>query len=812
MMIRNYLLVAVRGINRDRTFSFINVAGLAVGIACFLMLFLFIQDEFAFDRFDSPLGTQNVYRVYVKSSISGEESRNSKTPYALGPILLSDYPEVKNFMRIGYYGPRDFVHNNKVFRSGSIHAVDSSFFKFFPIEFLHGDAATALARPNSIVLTESVARTIFGDQNPVGKMLHTEQNQDFLVTGVMKDFPRQSHFRCDYLESLSTYATNENWFDLWYSTYIALEPNTDVKDFEKKLDEVVVKYAGPEAEKLLNVPVQEFLSNGNSWGFFLQPFSFVYLKSSTEFGIDLNTEWGTVSRGDITQTYTFLAIALFILSLAIVNFMNLSTAKSERRSREVGVRKTLGSDRSRLMMQFIGEAILTSALAMLVALALLGLVLPLFNTLVERDLKLMLVNSYLTAPLLIAFVIVIGILAGSYPAIFLSAAKPTEALKGSRSGRKKNLRNALVIFQFAISIALLVGTIVMKQQMRFIQSKNLGFKKEQLVSISNVGLLGDHKAAFKTELLKNSNVLQATNTTRMFTSGVPGSGYLFNKMSGTDPFLCQIVDADYDFLKTYEIDMVAGRFFSPDFPSDSTAVIVNESATRLFPADALGKYLVSLDARDHGTAYTIVGVIKDFNYESLHTQVRPLVIHLQAPRQVGNVITLRLAADRINETLTHIEKEWKKFVPNEPITYNFVDVILTKLYQSEAKANLVSGIFSGVAIFIACIGLFGLAAFITEQRTKEIGIRKVLGANMWQVLILLSKEFTILVLKSNLIAWPVAYFVMREWLSNFAFRIDLTAPAFIISGVVAFLIAFFTVSFHAIRAAESNPVKSLKYE
>jgi len=813
-MFRNYFLIAVRNILRDKVFSTINIIGLAVGIACFLALYLFIQDEVTFDRFAWKYDPGQIYRAYVQISVNGVEDTNSKTSWQLGPVLSQNFPEVITYTRVGYYGQRAFRHDDKLFRSGSIYAVDSTFFKIFPLTFLEGNPATALVEPNSIVLTESAASRIFGDENPVGKILPIESGQSFQITALVKDFPRKSHFRCDYLESLSTYEANESWMDLWYTTYVVLRKGADATAFEMKLQTVVKEQVGPEAERLLGVPIEQFLSSGNTYAFHMQPFSSIYLHSR-HLGIDPNTEWGDVTTSDITYTYMFSTVAVFILFLAVINFMNLSTAKSERRAREVGIRKTFGSQRNLLIFQFIGEAVLTSFIAMALALILLSAVLPLFNALLERDLTLVLINKFYTIPLLLGFVILLGILAGSYPAFYLSAFKPSKVLKGGEGskGRKSLLRNGLVIVQFAVSICLLIGTLVIKRQLDFIQNKNLGFNKDHLLSISNANLLGDHIEAFKEELLKDPNVLSITNVSRMFTTGVPGSGYLFDKKAGTDPMLCQFVVADYDFLKTFQIELRAGRNFSKQSPSDKDAVLINEAAAALLPSnDPVGKELVSLDARDNGHGYKIIGIISDFNYESLHTKVRPLVIHLEEPRGRANVLSMRISSKEMNSTLRFMEDKWKEFAPAEPLQYNFVDATLQRLYIAEQKTNLASVIFSAIAIFIACIGLFGLSAFVTEQRTKEIGIRKVLGATGSQIVVLLSREFASWVLISNILAWPVAWYVMKNWLDNFAFRTDISIAYFFLAGAITFFIAFLTIGFHALKAAEANPMNSLKYE
>lgn len=813
-MIRNYFLIALRNIIRDKVFSAINIVGLAIGITCFLALFLFVQDELTFDKFGSSIDTNQIHRVYVRTVVNGSEETNSKTAQNLGPLLQQNYPEVKSYSRIGYFGPRAFKYNDKLFRSGSIYAVDSTFFKIFALQFIEGDPATALVEPNSIVLTETAAKRIFGSESPMGKLLPTESGQNFKVTALVKDFPRKSHFHCDYLESLSTYKINEGWTDNWFSTYLVLQPGTDVSEFDKKLQKFVVDNIGPELQKLLGVPIDQFFANGGAYSLHLQPFSSIYLYSQHHYEIDLNTEWAATRTSDITYTYLFSAIALFILILAVINFMNLSTAKSARRAREVGVRKTFGSARSLLIFQFIGEAILTSSIAMLIAVSLLTLLLPSFNNLLEKDLSLVIINNYWTAPILIGFTILVGALAGSYPAFYLSSFIPAKVLKGNNhESRKSMLRNGLVIFQFGISICLLIGTFVVNKQLDFIQNKNLGFNKEHLVSISKTDLLGDHLESFKVELLKNANIISATNSSRMFTTGIPGNGYLFNKKTGTDPVLCQYIVSDYDFLKTFQVDMRQGRFFSKEFPSDEDAVIVNEAAIAALPThDVIGKEFVSLDARDNGSGYKIIGVISDFNYESLHRKVRPLVLHLKKASPSAPILTVRIASDDMSNTIRYISDKWKEMVPNDAMNYNFVDDTLTRLYVAEQKTNVISLIFSSVAIFIACIGLFGLAAFVAEQRTKEIGIRKVLGATSKQVVLLLSKEFAVWVLISNIAAWPVAWFIMNGWLQNFAFHTEMSIGYFLIAGIVTFLIALITVGFHAVKAAHANPVESMKVD
>lgn len=812
-MLRNYFLVAVRNMRRNALFTVINILGLAVGIACFLTLWLYVNNELNFDQYSGAWPTDRVYRVFVRQQISGESNTTSKTSGLLGPTMLQLIPEVEGYTRIGYYGPKVFINNSNTFRTGGIYAVDSTFFNLFNLKFLEGNPSDALVKPHSLVLTVRAAQRIFGDAKALGAVLAVENGEPYQVTAVVENFPETSHFHADYLESMSTYQPNQSWLELWYSTYIVLRPDADPKEVEKKLQDVVVSKVGPEAEQALGVPMKQFLAQGNVYAFYLQPFSSIYLYSTRDYGIDPNTEWGNVSMSDATRTYILSAIALFILLLAVINFMNLATAKSEKRSREVGVRKTFGSGRFSLMLQFIGEAVMMSLVALVFAIVLVSIMIPWFSNLINRQLELNWYSDPFTMLGLIGLVLGVGILAGSYPAFFLSSFRPSQVLKGTNpAGGSSTLRSTLVVTQFAVSICLLIGTLVIKQQLDFMRDRNLGFNKEYLLSISNANALRDKQEAFRESLLTNASILSCTKVSRMFGTGIPGSGYLFDKQTGSDPILCQYIDVDFDFLQTYEVPLVDGRFFSRDFPSDVQAVVVNQAAAKAFSADpVVNKNLFSLDANDRGEKFEIIGVIADFNYESLHSQVRPLVLHLRPPRQPAVSLTFRLAPGNLESSVLLVEDTWKKF-SSEPMNFNFVDQTIDTLYNSEQKTGLVTSVFSGLAIFIACIGLFGLAAFVTERRTKEIGIRKVLGASSSQVVGLLSREFATWVVLANLIAWPVAYYFMSNWLKDFAFRIDVPWSDFLLAGLATFLIAFLTVSIHTFRAAESNPVGSLKNE
>jgi putative ABC transport system permease protein len=813
-MLKNYLKIAVRNILRFKVYSLINILGLAAGITCFIILSLFVKDELSYDKYNK--NSDRIYRIYLKTTFNGKENTNAKTAAPMGPALVHEYPEVQNYARIGYTGDYVFKYKDKVFREYNIYTADSSIFDVFAMKFLAGDAKKALSTPYSLVFTETAAKKYFGSENPVGKMVTDTKNNTYQVTGLVQDFPDNSHFGCDVFLSLSTIPENENggWLNSWYTTYIVLKSGTDPKVFEGKLNGFVTKYVAPQIEKLLGMPIKQIVSQGNSYKLFIQPFTSIYLQSYRTYGIDPNTEWSNERSSDIMYVYIFSAIAFAIILVAVINFMNLSTARSEKRSKEVGIRKTLGSDKTKLVLQFIIESVIMCAIAVMLALVLLEIVLPAFNLLVNKNLSIDF-NNFFTIPLLLLFTLTVGILAGCYPAFYMSSFQPVQMLRfaGGKRSRKSLIRSSLVVFQFSVSIVLLIGTIIIRSQLSYIQNKDLGFDKDNLMSIANVSILGQGEKAFKNELLKNTNISSVSLSSYMLTSGIPGGSYLFDKRTGADALMFQDLYVDDDFLNTFRIKMKDGRFFSKEFPSDSNSVIINEAAARCYGLTGpVGRYLNRAGSTGNEGAFKIIGVMEDFNYESLHQQIRPVVFHFGIPHQPGYSLNIKIKPGNTENTLKYIDNTWRKFAGRENIFYIFINDHVSHLYDSEKKTALVAGIFSTLAIFIACLGLFGLASFVTEQRTKEIGIRKTLGASVPELIYILSKEFIWWVMLANIIAWPMAYYFMSKWLQNFAYRTDISLWIFFVSGMAALLIALFTVSSNVIKAATANPIKSLKYE
>jgi putative ABC transport system permease protein len=809
-MLLNYFKITYRNLITNKGFSAINITGLSLGIACSIVLFLFVLDELNFDTFNKK--ASRTYRLYVHSSINKEESNNSKTAPPAGPTLVQILPEVLIQTRIGYFGGHDLRYKDKIFRENRIYTVDSTYFDVFTLPFVHGDPSIALKNPNSIVLTETMASKYFGEENPTGKSFLVDDTNSYQITGVMKDFPGKSHFRCDFLLSMSTYpeVNQQDWLQGNYSTYIVLKEGVDPIRVERKMQQAILDRLGPEIEKALGFSMKQFLANGNVFEYRMQPLLSIYLHAKRQYNIDPNTEWGDIRIGDSVYVYIFSAVALFILLIAVINFVNLSTARSEKRAKEVGIRKAIGSSRLKLMGQFTTESILLTGLSVIIALFLVQLMLPGFNQIAGRQLALPLFTNAYTIPALLAFTLIVGLLAGSYPAFFLSSFQPVEILKSGVQKRKSSLRSLLVIIQFSISITLILGMIIIRNQLGFLQHKDLGFKKEHLLSVNNAKVLGDKLRSFKAELLKNPAIVSVSSSSLLFANGIPGSAYLFGKQSGTDPILCQFLDVDADFAKTFAVPLKAGRFFSDDRLADSTAVVINEAALRAFNTnDPLDQVVTEIDVNGPKT-YKIIGVINDFNYESLHRQVRPLVFHLSPVRQATNILNIRIQPNATKNAVDYIEETWRRFEKAEQCHYSFSDERLARLYKAEQNTSVIATVFSALAIFIACLGLLGLAVFITEQRTKEIGIRKVLGASVPEILFLLCRQFIVWVAIAILIASPIAWYGMSRWLDNFAYRVDISWWVFVLAAFLAFAIALLTISFQSLKAALMNPVKSLR--
>ncbi len=816
-MLGNYLKIAFRNLRRNKLYSFINVVGLAMGIACAVLIFLWVRNETSYDDFFKD--TASMYRVNWSYLWNGAEGIGPTTPPPLAAKLTEEVPEIASTIRI-YPAPPDIGrYGGKLFNEERIFGVDSNFFDFFSFRFSAGDPRTALSSPNSVVLTASTARRYFGGESPVGKMLELgdkrwEINRPydnlFLVTGVVEDPPENSHLQFDMLTSISSYPSVAffNWSWVWMQvvTYARVPDPTMISAVEAKAKIVVAKYA-PAAFRRVGFSYDELIKSGGRWDFVLQPLNDVYLGSS-----QIGNRLGPI--GNRSYVLSFSLIAAFILLIACVNFMNLSTARAEKRAKEVGVRKSLGSSRESLFAQFMTESVVHSLLALPLALFFVELCLGPFTTLVGKPIHFRLFDPIWQIPVLIGLSMCLGVFAGSYPGLYLSAIRPVQIFREGPGGRigGRRLRGFLTIFQFAIGIGLIVCTLLVHEQVRFVNNADLGFKKENLIVVSNVNSpLGTQLDAFRAKVATLPHVVEAS-----ITSGVPpNSGFAdYYKVQGKGDEQLMLISymVDENFMSTLGITLDAGRGFQKEDPSDANGVILNETAVKQFGIrDPIGK---TINYPSKGT-YTILGVAKDFNFQDLHAPVMPFGLFHRSSQSYSipaSYIVLRVNGQDLGSTIASLEATWKEFTDRTPFEFTFLDQDLEQQYTSERNLANIFLVFSVLAILIGALGLLGLASFVTERRTKEIGVRKVLGASVPQVVFLLSKEFSKWVLIANIVAWPVAYYVMDRWLQNFAYRTNIGIGLFILSGISALVIALVTVSTLAIRAAAANPVEALRYE
>ncbi len=798
-MLKNYLKIAFVNLRKHKAFSFVNIFGLAIGMTCCILIATYVFHELSYDKFHEK--ADRIYRLRSELKISGEHLDIPKSSPPMADYLVQNYPEVIDASRFRSLGRVSVRYRDNLNYEDHIFFADNSVFDIFTFPLVKGDPQAALNTAHSVVISEDMAKKYFGAEDPIDKVLNINNQSDFTVTGVMKNVPHNSHFNFNMFCSFKTYAQNnkrdmQSWLSINNYTYILLEKGADYKQMEQKLPEMIEKRAGA----MLRLAKAEMILS-------LQPLTTIHLRSDLMQEISGNS--------NIVYVYIFSAIALFILVIACINFMNLSTARSANRAKEVGLRKVLGADRGKIIRQFLSESILNSIVACILALLLVDLTLPLFRSISGFDLRIDYAENYWLIPSLVGLALFVGLIAGSYPAFFLSAFQPTRVLKGElKSGRAGTLfRSALVIVQFTISIALIVGTIVVFNQLNYMKNKKLGFQKEQVViiPISDDSTL-DSLRPVKQELENHTGII-----------GVAASSHVPGQMTYVNPFIPEgfTLDhmqymgelyIDHEFIPTMGIEIVAGRNFSEEFTTDTLeSVIINETAVKKFGWEKpVGKTIGDVSVSQKIKRYTVVGVVKDFHTESLRKKISPLFIGCTS--HIFNSLSVRIKTENIPATLSFLESKMRQIDPFRPFDYAFLDDSFDSQYRSEERLSRVFSYFAILAVFIACLGLFGLASFTAEQRTKEIGIRKILGASVSGVALLLSKEFTKWVLIANAIAWPIAYFASRLWLQGFAYRTNLTLTTFIVSMAISFFIALLTVSYQAMRTAIANPVDSLRYE
>ncbi len=810
-MITNYLKIAWRNLWRSKGFSFINITGLAAGLACFIVIALYVADELSYDRYHEK--ADRIYRINSYIRFGGNDLNLAVSSDPMGAALKMDYPQVEEYTRIyASSGAKLIKKGDQKINEQAVAHADSTFFNVFTFPALAGDTKKALNDPNTVVITESAAKKYFGSaEAAMGKAIETDDNNVTLykVTAVIKDMPRNSHFRYDFIFSMDNLDYNfGNFLSHNFHTYLLLKPGTDYKAFEKNFAQVIEKYILPQAKQFMEIKsMDEFEKSGNHLKYALMPLTDIHLKSSLFAELDVN--------GDINRVYIFSAIALFVLLIACVNFMNLSTARSANRAKEVGIRKVLGTERSGLINQFLAESILMAFLSILLALLIAYLVLPVFNNIMVKSLSFSYLFNWKVIPYLILLPVVVGLLAGSYPAFFLSNFKPITVLKGKLAKGAKGgmLRSGLVVFQFWISIILVIGVIVMYRQMNFIQTTRLGFNKDQVLIVDGTQAL-NNPDAFKNEVMGLKGVTNSTYASYLPVENSSRNDNSFSKsavMTAESAISMQHWRIDYDYIPTMGMEIVKGRNFSRDFGSDSTAIIINEKTAQIleFPDPIGQKIYTNAPGQSQQVVLTIIGVVKNFNFESLKKNIGPLCFVL------GNATAstaFKVSSSGVQDLVKQVESKWKAMAPGLAFRYRFLDESFENMYRDEQRVGQLTLCFGIIAIVIACLGLFGLATFMAEQRTREIGIRKVLGASVPGVVRLLSSDFMKLVLIAFVLAVPFAWYGMNWWLKDFAFRINIGWWVFVIAGVSALMIALITVSFQAVKAALMNPVRSLRSE
>ncbi|MCP5104232.1 MAG: FtsX-like permease family protein [bacterium] len=809
-MFKNYLKVALRNIFRHKGYSFINITGLAIGMAVFMLILLFIRFEFSYDRFHDNF--ERIYRVEQVFAANGTEEASAACPAPLSKALKEDFPEFEAVCRvITWGGPMEItLPGNRMITADRPFFADTSFFDIFSFPLLKGDESTALVEPNTAVISENLAYKLFGDKDPMGAIFRVDEQTDLKITGVTKNVPANSHLKFDILVSVPTLKKRYDdeifnwWTNNWVPVYVLLgENNTSAyRQADEKIRFALKKYQGENCPNTL----------------YLKPLSRIHLYS------DVGQELGV--NGSIKNIYIFSAIALFVLLIACINFMNLTTARSADRAREVGVRKVSGAQKSSLVKQFLCESMLTSVLAMSIAFILVELLLPEFSSIVKRELKIHYFNDIFFMGIFAAVTVLVGILSGIYPAFFLSSYKPVRVLKGSLSSGSRNtvLRKSLVILQFSIGIVLIIGTVIVIQQVNHLLNKDLGYNSGQILTIpiQNQNATVEKNRVFRSEILRDPNVINAGVSDFQVirkNSGVDWTRIRWEGLPDNEFLKINVNYVDENLMDTYGMTIVKGRGFSREFASDrgnrGNVVILNETAARAVGWDEpIGKridYRGDYRSQIEGGT-TVVGIVKDYHFLSLHHAITPLMIRLYPGDAAGNLYSVKIAAQNIPATISRLKEKFRRIYPEDTFNYRFIDDAFRQMYREEQNFGKVIIYLAFLAIFIACLGLFGLASFSVKQRTKEIGIRKALGATVPGITKLLVSEFLTLTVIANLFAWPAAYFVMNQWLRNFPYRVSIHYWVFLVGGLGTLLLAMFTVGYQAVKSAAANPVEALKYE
>jgi putative ABC transport system permease protein len=788
---------------KNKAFTLLNISGLAVGMAGFILIMLWVTDELSFDKFNEK--ESRIVRLMIDYSLAGENENATSTPAPLATVLKRDFPEVENVVRFRDYFSGQVKYGEKYFNENKLIWADSTVFDIFTIPLIKGNPKNALSAPNTIAISESIAKKYFGDTDPIGKSLKIFRFLDCEITGVYEDIPDASHFHFDFIGSIYSFdeCFQEEWLEFNFFTYVLLKENVEIEAFEQSLKVLVDNYVNIRISKWLGISLKEIHNEGTWFKFRIQRLTDIHLHSH---GYELE------SNGDIKYVYIFITIAFFILLLACINFTNLSTAKAITRSKEIGVKKVFGERVFRLIRQHLGESFIIVFIAHMIAMILVEVFLPFFNNISAKNLSINYTDPQILLGLF-GLIVITSLIAGSYPAFYLSSYKPISALKSEiTSGKKKTrFRSTMVIGQFIISIILLSSTLILNKQMHYIQNKDLGYEKENLICIWNNNLSWNKVNNLKDDLLKNPMIKSAAISSYLPIPSNNSNTILFKDGIKTTTLASyRLSYVDYDYIETLGINVIKGRGFSEEFPTDSTAVVINQAAARSFGwNDPIGK-IVGKTNGEEVKKYTVIGVVKDFNYESVHNPIMSMVCFLDYST---GALTVQLESGTdIYSSIKFIESKWEHYSPGSSFDYTFYDDSLNHLYASEAKLNQILVAFTFIAFFVSCLGLIGLAMFTTEQRKKEIGIRKVVGASITQVGKLLSYDFTKLVIIAFLIATPVSYYVMTKWLENYAYKTNISWWIFVVAGLISYITAMIAIGYQSYRASAANPVETLRDE
>jgi putative ABC transport system permease protein len=808
-MLKNFFINALRNMRKQRGYVIMNVFGLAIGLTSFLFITLYVIHELSYDRFHENY--ENIYRLKVVGRMAGGEIDQAVTAAPMAQAMINDYPEVLVAARVTQMGDWLVKYGENKFNESGILFADSTFFNLFDFRLLRGDPNTALARPRSVILTEEYANKYFGDRDPMGLQMSFETDTVlYTVTGVVQNIPDNSHIKFDMLASLISYpgqANNQFWISHNFYTYIVVRDGTMKDDLEEKFQGMVIKYVGPQITQALGISIQDFLDAGNSFRYVLEPLKDLHLRGAKQYNLE--------PLGSQSTVYIFAVIALLILIIAIINYINLATARSATRAKEVGVRKVAGANKPGLVFQFLGESVLIVTFSTVIAVILVYALTPFFNQLIGKELSAAILDNPVGVIFLIALILVVGISSGAYPAFVLASYNPTAVLKGTMNpgSMSKTMRGILVVVQFTISIVIIIGSIIVYSQLNYVTKKDTGFEKENLIVVKRADSFFRQRESFRDQVMQVPGVKNAA-----FSRAVPGTNFNNNAfLLDDDPdkntYLINQTQVSFDFAQTLGVELAEGRFFSREYGEDSTAILINEAAVKsLGITDPVGKYILQPQGPQQFQRLKIIGVMKDFNIASMHKPIEPVCFTVLGNFGGDQFATIRLTGDDVPATIRAIEEKWQSFTSNQPFQYEFFTDSWNNLYSSEMKTGKIFFLFSLLAIFIACLGLLGLITYITNKRTREIGIRKTYGASVQVVLRLLSREVVYLILISSLFAYPIAYFGSKYWLEGFASKVKVSPLIYIIATLAALAIGWLSILYQTKKAANYSPADALRLE